>query len=181
MERCWRLPAAVALAIASALLLSGCIMITESGGGSTSQGSATSAPQAKVTASASSRVGESQTSGNWKLTVNDVQMQNKLVDGAAAAPGNKLMSVDVSFFNVGTGNALVVRPGQATLTDSKNKVVAEFPTKLGAFNGQGVGQVQVAYGSNSSYVYEIPAGATGYIWSFRPDPSGKIVLRWRVP
>ena len=126
-------------------------------------------------------MGESQTSGNWKVTINNAQLQDQLANGEAAKSGNKLLIVDVSFFNVGTTDYLVVVPGQATLADSKNAVVTQFPTKLGAFNGQSVKQIPVRYGGETSYVYEIPAGSSGYIFSFKPDPNGKVVLRWRVP
>lgn len=183
MVRRWGLTAVtIAIAIASALLLSGCIMITESGGGSSSTGgTASNAPQTKVKATGPSLVSQSQTSGNWRVTVNEVQLQNQLADGESAKSGNKLMIVDVSFYNVGSTNYLVIRPGQATLTDSRNKVVPVFPTKLGAFNAQSVNSVGARYGANTAYVYEIPAGSSGYIFSFKPDPSGETVLRWRVP
>ena len=28
---------------------------------------------------------------------------------------------------------------------------------------------------------QVPAGSSGYVWTFRPDPNGKVALRWRVP
>jgi hypothetical protein len=175
-----RLAVAIGVLV-SVLMLGGCVMMTQSGGGSSSTGATSSAPQTKATVSAASRVGESQTSGNWKITVNDVQMQNQLADGASAKSGNKLMIADVSFFNVGNTNYLTVAPGQATLTDSKNNVVPMFPTKLGAFNGQSVKAIPVRYGGNTAYVYEVSAGSSGYIFSFKPDPNSNTVLRWRVP
>ena len=170
----------IAVTLVGVVLLSGCVMMSASGSGGSS-GGPSGVQQPRVTASAASRVGESQTSGNWKLTVNSVQLQDKLADGESAKPGDKLMIVDVSFFNVGTTNYLVVGPGQAALADSKNRAVPEFPTTLGAFNGRSVNKIPVRYGAETSYVYEIPAASTGYIFSFKPDPAGKTVLRWRVP
>jgi hypothetical protein len=134
-----------------------------------------------VTVSAPSRVGESQTSGNWRVHVNGVQLQKQLSDGESAKAGNTLMVIDATFFNVGTTNYLQLKPGQAVLTDSKNNVVAEFPTKLGAFNAQSESPIPAQYGGDSAYVYEVPGAPSGYIWSFKPDPAGKVVLRWRVP
>jgi hypothetical protein len=167
--------------IVGTLLLGGCVMITQSGGGSGSAGVASGTPQTKITASAPSVVGESQTSGNWKITVNQAQLQDRLANGDAPSGGNKLIVVDVSFFNVGSTAYLVVRPEQAALTDSKNNAVPLFPTKLGAFNGQSVNQIPVRYGAETAYAYQVPAGASGYLFSFKPDPNGKVVLRWRVP
>ena len=167
--------------VVSALLLGGCVMISSSGGGSGSDAAGPAAPKTRASVSAASRVGESQTSGSWKVTVNTVQLQKQLSDGESAAAGNTLMVIDTTFFNVGTTNYLQLKPGQAVLTDSKNKVVAEFPTKLGAFNAKSESPIPVQYGGDTAYVYEVPAAPSGYIWSFKPDPTGKVVLRWRVP
>jgi len=169
------------IVVVSALFLGGCVMISSSGGGSGSGAAGSAAPTTRVSASAASRVGESQTSGSWKVTVNDAQLQKQLSDGESAKPGNTLMVIDATFFNVGTTNYLQLKPGQAVLTDSKNNVVAEFPTKLSAFNAKSESPIPVRYGGDTAYVYEVPAAPSGYIWSFKPDPAGKVVLRWRVP
>jgi hypothetical protein len=151
-----------------------------SGGGSTSS----SGGGVKIgnTAGKPKPVGVPQTSGAWKINVEDAKSPKTLPDGTRPASGKQFLVVDVSIQNFGTSNALVVKPEIFKLADVHGAVIKPFPTQMVAFNAQEIRPLGVGMGGFTSFVYEVPVGSSGYGFTVSPPkPTGAGAVSWIVP
>ncbi len=85
------------------------------------------------------------------------------------------------FKNAQMSETLVVSPKMASLTSASGKKVAEWGTTSG-YNGRGMRGIGPGYGGNTTFVYRIPKGSSGYVFTFAPKVGGKREkLQWGVP
>jgi len=125
--------------------------------------------------------GKTQTSGAWKVTITTTHIPEQLPDGSKPASGKKFLVVDVSIQNVAGGNALTVVPNQFALWDPKNQVVDPYPTKMSAYNAQGVRPLIAGMGGYTSFVYQVPKSDAVYTFVVSPKQPGTDPMSWYVP
>jgi hypothetical protein len=152
---------------------------SSSTGGST--GGSGSASTKQATPSGPRPPGVVQTSGPWKVNAETAEVVASLPDGTKAPHGKQFLIVDVTVQNVGSSAALIVRADQFKLINSHGVALKPFPTSLPAFNAQQLRPVEVATGGSTSFVYEIPSGATGYGFVVTPKQGASGSMSWIVP
>jgi hypothetical protein len=125
--------------------------------------------------------GKELTSGPWKVQVESTNAPKSLPDGARPGGGKHFLVVNVSIRNVGYSAALIVRPSQFRLVASGGSAVKPYPTRLAAFNARDVRPVDVGMGRFTQFVYELPAGASGYTFVVTPQQGAADSMSWIVP
>jgi len=125
-------------------------------------------------------VGTSFKTGSWEVTVTSVKPHKKMSNGQKPRKGRLLIYVNVKVKNIGSTVDLKVKPTQFWLEDSAGKKVKPFKTDLLAFNAQQVRPVQMAMGGKTTFVYEIPKDATGYVFNFKKRKTSPRVYHWQA-
>jgi len=194
-----RLLCAVAVAL-SGVLLTGCLAvqrnqdgtleIVEVPEGGLKQPKPVAQPvQAKATKDATAAhpeedaaapVGTPFTTGKWEVTVTSVKPHKKMADGKKPKKGNVLIYVNVKVRNIGSSSALTVKPTQFALYDAGGEKVKPFKTKFAAFNAKQVRPVEVGLGGHTTYVYQVPKGSTGYVFTFKKSKADEKTYRWAI-
>jgi hypothetical protein len=125
--------------------------------------------------------GKELTSGPWNVQVESTDAPKSLPDGARPHGGKHFLLVNVSIRNVGYSAALVVRPSQFRLVAAGGSAVKPYSTRLAAFNARDVRPVDVGMGRFTQFVYELPAGASGYTFVVTPQQGATGSMSWIVP
>ncbi len=171
------------LALAS-LLLTGCIPVVIDEGGKMTLAATQKPPEPAAEATAAigpSMVGAQHSAGSWQVTVVRARTSSKGPGGAKAGSGKTFLLIDTVFKNTQMSETLVVTPKMASLTSASGKKVAEWG-KTSGYNGRGMRGIGPGYGGNTTFVYRIPKGSSGYVFTFAPKVGGKREkLQWGVP
>jgi hypothetical protein len=191
-------------ALAGVLLVSGCVAVQPQADGtnkyslvmpgdtptgsvtSGSSGSASVPQQKKLFKGAGqgglAMIGTSLTTGPWKVQVDSIEKPTSLPDGTKPAAGKEFWVLNISVTNVGTSQALIVRPQQFVLADVQGAPIKPFPTSMSAFNAQQVKPVEVGTGGYTKFIYEMTPGTTNLRFIVTPaEPGAPGSLTWAVP
>jgi hypothetical protein len=175
---------AVLALLATTSFLAGCIPVVVDEGGKMTLAATQKHPEpaAEATgASGPSMVGSQLSAGSWQVTVVRARTSSKGPGGAKAGAGKAFLLIDTVFKNTQMSETLVVSPKMASLTSSSGKKVAEWGT-ISGYNGRGMRGIGPGYGGNTTFVYRIPKGSSGYVFTFAPKVGGKREkLQWAVP
>ena len=180
MNRC-RPHAAMLLCLAALLLmcvLSACgTSSTDAPAATTAASAAASAASVPASAAASpsgpAAVGDQLTAGPWQFTVRDVSVQPEAPGQVPPPAGKELMFVAVDLANTGT-ETLQITPQQFALTDSSGATVKTFG-KRQAYNALQMSPLEPKYGTNTTFIYAVDPGSTGYTLTFSPEVDGQEV------
>jgi hypothetical protein len=188
--------------LSCAVLLSGCLAVQQLPNGQLSvtpvipgvtstatpvslgDGTAAGAPAKKGEASVSataSMVGSQLESGPWKVLLEKAASARSLPDGKKPSVGKQLIVIDVAFRNTGLSSALQVLPKHFSLKDASGNTLKPFATSLAAFNAQSMRPLDARLGQTTTFVYEIPSGSSGYVFTFAPGQGATSPMRWAVP
>jgi hypothetical protein len=187
MNRCR--PLAASLFCLAALLLAG--LLTACGSSSSATSSDAGAASAPVAAAASApattasspagpaAVGDQLTAGPWQVSATRVSVEPEAPGQIPPPAGKELMYVEFSLSNTGT-ETLEITPQQFELTDSSGATVKTFG-KRQAYNAWMMSPLEPKYGTNTSFIYAVDPGSTGYTLTFSPEVDGQTVpLSWTV-
>jgi len=116
--------------------------------------------------------------GKWQVTITSVKPHKKMSDGKKPKKGNILIYVNVKVKNIGSSAALNVKPSQFAMYDPAGEKIKPFKTKFAAFNAKQVRPVEVGLGGHTTFVYQVPKGATGYIFTFTKTKKSLVTYRW---
>lgn len=172
----------VAATVCAALLLSGCVVITDGSpdvfGLKAKKASAKRKPEKS---SGPARVGESQSVGSWHVTVNSAEREKRLTGVRSPGGGKELLLIDVGFRNDGA-DPLIVLPKDFSLKSRSGKTV-KMASAPAAYNAQSMRSMGLGFRGGTVLVYRIPKGSGGYTLTVKLKPASKKTkrLRWRVP
>jgi len=177
-----RAAGAIVLALVLAAVLGGCIPIPLAPIVSTTKNPpAKSGSGASTVDTTPAMPGADQTAGAWKVTVMRATRAKKGPGGAKASSGREFLLVDVEFRNIKMADALVLDLGDVVLKNSAGKKIP-LAGKAPGYNGSGMRAISPGYGGGTVFAYAIPAGSSGYVWTFSPKVDGKRrSLSWGVP
>ena len=126
------------------------------------------------------KVGEELSAGPWLVKVDSVSSEQQAPGQVSPAAGKEFMFVEVQLSNTGSGTLQIV-PEDFTMTDSSGAAMVPFG-KRQAYNAVAMSPLDPKYGTNTTFIYEVTPGSTGYTFTFSPEIDGaKAALVWTVP
>ena len=119
--------------------------------------------------------------GSWKVTVAKAVPASRGPNGERPASGKEFLAVEVEFKNVRSDETLYVNPKDVSLTDHSGKKLTTDTSNPG-YNARGMSGITPGMGGTAVFVYQIPKGTSGYVFTFAPKARGKRVkMEWGIP